>query len=187
MRTVYWSAGETVYKTLLAIKEAERTNSILVDFKEFVPSIHKYLGLEYLPKAGILELIRRSKTEIEPYLSLWKKIKVFTGFNIEDSVKFKVEDMMKIIEMLSIEDTVYDVNGGVFFSSTYAALKNADRIYVVMEPLELSYYTTSEYIKFVTEQWDIPVDIMTGIIVGKGDTDAAAALTGLKKVVKERI
>lgn len=187
MRTVYWSAGETVYKTLLAIREAEKTNSILVDFKEFVPNIHKYLGIEYVPKAGILELIKRGRTEIESYLAVRKKIKVFTGFNIEDSIKFKVEDMMKIIEMLSTEDTVYDVNGGVFFSSTYAALKNADRIYVVMEPFELSYYTTSEYIKFLTGQWDIPLDIMTGIIVGKGDAEAAAAVTGLKKVVKERI
>lgn len=186
MRTVYWSAGETVYKTLLAIREAEKTDSILVDFKEFFPNIHKYYGMNYVPKKELLEFIKRGKTDIEPFLSVRKKIKLFTGFNIEDSLKFNTEDMMKIIEMLG-PDAVFDTNGGIFFSSTYAALKNADRIYVVMEPLELSYYTTSEYIRFLTQQWDIPVDIMIGVIIGRGDAEAAAAVTGLKKVVKERM
>ncbi|SDF15659.1 septum site-determining protein MinD [Thermoanaerobacter thermohydrosulfuricus] len=186
MRTVYWSAGETAYKTLLAIKEAEKTNSILVDFKEFFPSIHKYFGIDYVPKTELLEFIKRGKTDIELFLSVRKKVRLFTGFNIEDSLKFNTEDMMKIIEMLG-PDAVFDTNGGIFFSSTYAALKNADKIYVVMEPFELSYYTTSEYIRFLIQQWDIPADIMIGVVIGKGDVDAAAAVTGLKRVIRERI
>lgn len=190
-KIVYWSAAELTLKTLLAIKHAEKEKSkvILVDFKEFIPDIYKYFSIPYKPKSELIRLYETGKNDIENFIDVKNGLHIFTGFDEYESLKFTHEHMKYIIESLNYEfaTAIFDVNGGITYSNTFAALKSADEINVVMEPNNLSYYITAVTVNFIVRNWSINKDKMIGIITKKGDIETAKAITELKNIKVERI
>lgn len=69
-KIVYWSAAELTSKTELAIKRAEKEKgrTILIDFKEFIPDIYRYYGLEYKPKTELIAMYEGGQSDISQFL-----------------------------------------------------------------------------------------------------------------------
>lgn len=137
-----------------------KTNIVLADFKEVMPHIHKYFGIELSDKSDIYEAIedkRDVSAIIKHHLNKNQNTWILSGISMNDFSKFQEKHFSIVIKTLKDEFdyVLLDTNSGVFFSSTYTALKNSDVILCVTAPTIWSVEDTAEMIKFVCERWDI--------------------------------
>lgn len=162
----FWSAGGGMGKTTLAIAFAlalgrkNQNRIVLADFKEVTPHVHKYFGIDLREKSDIYEAIENMHEVIEAVKRhLYKKqgIWIFPGVGLEDFTKFEEKHFSAIIEMLKKEfdRVVIDTSPGIFFSSTYASLKNSDLIFTVLVPNRWSLEDTAMMIDFICNRWDV--------------------------------
>ncbi|ADL07186.1 ATPase involved in chromosome partitioning [Thermosediminibacter oceani DSM 16646] len=161
----FWSAGGNAGKTSLAIAFAlalrkHKTEVVLADFKEVTPHIHKYFGIDFREKSDIYEAIENGQEVVEVVKRhLYKKqsIWIFPGVGLEDFAKFEVKHFSAIIEVLKKEfdHIVIDTSPGIFFSSTYASLKNSDLVYAVLLSNRWSLEDTAMMIDFIYSRWNV--------------------------------
>lgn len=179
----FWSAGGGMGKTTLAIAFAlalgrkNQDRIVLADFKEVTPHVHKYFGLDLREKSDIYEAIENMH-EIEAVKRhLYKKqgIWIFPGMGLEDFTKFEEKHFSAIIEVLKKEfdRVVIDTSPGIFFSSTYASLKNSDLIFAVLVPNRWSLEDTAMMIHFICNRWDVEKNRFKALLnmAGHGEID----------------
>lgn len=137
-----------------------KTEVVLADFKEVTPHIHKYFGLDLREKSKIYEAIENGQDVVEAIRQHLKKrqgIWIFPGVGLEDFTKFEEKHFSTIIEVLKKEfdQVVIDTSSGIFFSSTYASLKNSDLIFAVLVPNRWGLEDTALMIDFICNRWDV--------------------------------
>ncbi|ADL67855.1 hypothetical protein Tthe_0280 [Thermoanaerobacterium thermosaccharolyticum DSM 571] len=140
-----------------------KTNIVLADFKEVMPHIHKYFGVELSDKSDIYEAVedkRDVSAIIKHHLNKKQNTWILSGISMNDFSKFREKHFSVMIKALKDEFdyVLLDTNSGVFFSSTYTALKNSDVILCVTAPTIWSVEDTTEMIKFVCGRWCIDKD-----------------------------
>ncbi|WP_227766304.1 AAA family ATPase [Zhaonella formicivorans] len=165
--SAWWSAQGRAGKTSLAVMQAvwlARTypeKVALLDFKEVTPHVHKFLKLE--TTAGIECLYeafeQNSLTAVKVLEHMQKKYGVYflTGVGLKSFYKFTEKYFGKVLELLKTEFDyiVVDLNDGLFFSSTAAALQLAEEINVVLLPHMYLLEDTRDMVNFLKDKWDI--------------------------------
>jgi len=161
----FWSAsggtGTTTLATAFALTlRRHKTEVVLADFKEVTPHVHKYFGIDLREKSNIYEAIEKGQDVVEAIRQHLKKrqgIWIFPGVGLEDFTKFEEKHFSIIIEVLKKEfdHVVIDTSPGIFFSSTYASLKNSDLIYAVLVPTRWGLGDTALMINFISDRWNV--------------------------------
>jgi len=183
----FWSAGGGTGKTILAAEFAlalkkYKKDIVLADFKEVIPHIHKYFGLELCDKSNIYETLENGSSTAETVKEQLQKkhgIWILSGFGMNDFTKFKEKHFSAVLEVLKNEFkyVVVDTSAGIFFSSTYAALKNSDVIFAVTAPTVWNIEDTVQMIDFVSNRWGVEKEKFKVILnaVSKGEVDTSTA------------
>jgi septum site-determining protein MinD len=161
----FWSAGGGTGKTTLSAAFAtalkgNKNEVALADFKEVTPHIHKLFEMELTDKSVIYEKIENGVEAAESVKKSLKKrrgIWVFTGIGLDDFLKFQASHFEYILKVLNeeFEYVVVDTGAGIFFSSTYAALKNSGLIFAVLAPNRWCLEDTAVMMDFVCSRWNI--------------------------------
>ncbi|WKV09454.1 AAA family ATPase [Thermoanaerobacterium sp. CMT5567-10] len=190
----FWSANGSTGKTTLAIAFATavkkyKTNIVLADFKEVMPHIHKYFGIELSDKSDIYEAVEDKRDVfaiIKHHLNKKQNTWILSGISINDFSKFQEKHFSIMLETLKKEFdyVLLDTNAGVFFSSTYTALKNSDVILCVTAPTIWSIEDTAEMIEFVCERWGIDKNkfkiILNASVKSEVDINTAEKIIGVE-------
>ncbi|MEQ6362811.1 AAA family ATPase [Thermoanaerobacter thermohydrosulfuricus] len=183
----FWSAGGSTGKTTLAAAftlalKKYKKDIVLADFKEVTPHIHRYFGLKLSDKSNIYEAVENGSSTAEAvkeHLQKKQGIWILSGFGINDFAKFEEKHFSAVLEVLKneFEYVVVDTNGGIFFSSTYTALKNSDVIFAVTAPTVWSIEDTAQMIDFVSNRWGIGKEKFKAVLnaVGKEEVDTFTA------------
>lgn len=183
----FWSAGGSTGKTTLATAFAfalkkYKKDIVLADFKEVTPHVHKYFGIELSDKSNIYEAVENGKSTAEAvneHLQKKHGIWILSGFGINDFTKFEGKHFSAVLEVLKneFEHVVIDTSAGIFFSSTYTALKNSDVIFAVAAPSVWSIEDTAQMIDFVSNRWGVEKEKFKAILnaVGKEEVDTSTA------------
>lgn len=183
----FWSAGGSTGKTTLAAAftlalKKYKKDIVLADFKEVTPHVHKYFGIELCDKSNIYEAVENGESTAEAvneHLQKKHGIWILSGFGINDFAKFEEKHFSAVLEVLKNEfgHVVVDTNGGIFFSSTYTALKNSDVIFAVAAPTIWSIEDTAQMINFVSNRWGIGKEKFKAILnaVSKEEVDTSTA------------
>nr|WP_246110708.1 ParA family protein [Thermosediminibacter litoriperuensis] len=161
----------------LALRK-HKTEVVLADFKEVTPHVHKYFGIDLREKSDIYEAMENRQEVIEVVKRhLYKKqgIWIFPGVGLEDFTKFEEKHFSAIIEVLKKEfdHVVIDTSPGIFFSSTYASLKNSDLIYAVLLSNRWSLEDTAMMIDFICNRWNVRKNRFKALLnmAGHGEID----------------
>lgn len=166
----WWSACGGEGKTTLAVSQAyqiAKANSekvALLDFCEVIPSCYWALNMPFEDVMPIYDVIEKDSLEesiLEKNMVECKlhNFKLFTGVNLERFELFQYKHFEEIIKALkSYSYIIIDTNAGIFFSGTLAALKNADKINIVVEPTYRSLNYTVNTVDFIEKRWGIPKD-----------------------------
>lgn len=169
---VWWSAGGGVGKTTMAIMQAAALarqfpgQVALVDFKEATPHIHRYLGLEpknLMPLFDAIEKKTLSFALLQSFMQVKHGILVLTGVGLKEFTAFTEKHFETILNILKtgFKHIVVDVNGGIFFSSTFAAVSLADFINVVNLPQMACLQDTKEITDFLQSNWGVATEKFT--------------------------
>ncbi|MGB9846903.1 MAG: MinD/ParA family ATP-binding protein [Desulfotomaculales bacterium] len=161
----FWSAGGGTGTTTLAISYAlslkkHKTNVALADFKEVTPHVHKYFGIDVQDKSDVYEAVENGRGVYEAakrHLDKRQGIWIFTGVGLDNFAKFEERHFSAVIEVLEEEfdHVVIDTTPGIFFSSTYAALKKSGLIYAVLAPDRWRLEDTAVMMEFICKRWDV--------------------------------
>lgn len=153
----------------------------MADFKEVTPHVHKYFGIDLREKSNIYEAIENGQDVVEAIRQHLKKrqgICIFPGVGLEDFTKFEEKHFSTIIEVLKKEfdQVVIDTSPGIFFSSTYASLKNSDLIYAVLLSNRWSLEDTAMMIDFICNRWNVRKNRFKALLnmAGHGEIDRHA-------------
>ncbi|WP_206155491.1 ParA family protein [Caldanaerobacter subterraneus] len=183
----FWSAGGGTGKTTLASAFAlslkkYKKEIVLADFKEVTPHIHRHFGIELSDKSNIYEAVENGNNTanvVNEHLQKKQGIWILTGFGINDFTKFEEKHFSAVLEVLKneFEYVVIDTSAGIFFSSTYAALKNSDVIFAVAAPTIWSIEDTAQMIDFVSNRWSVGKERFKVLLnpVSKEEVDASTA------------
>jgi len=183
----FWSAGGSTGKTTLASAFAlalkkYKKNIVLADFKEVTPHIHRHFGIELSDKSNIYEAVENGNNTadaVNEHLQKKHGIWILAGFGINVFAKFEEKHFSAVLEVLKngFEHVVVDTNGGIFFSSTYTALKNSDVIFAVTVPTIWSIEDTAQMIDFVSNRWGVEKEKFKAILnaVSKEEVDTSTA------------
>lgn len=183
----FWSARGSTGKTTLALAFATvlkkyKAETILVDFKEVTPHIHRHFGIELSDKSNIYEAVENghNATEaVKEHLQKKHGIWILSGFGINDFTKFEEKHFSTVLEVLKneFEQVVVDTNAGIFFSSTYTALKNSDIIFAVTAPTIWSIEDTAQMIDFASNRWGVGKERFKVVLnaVSKEEVDTSTA------------
>lgn len=169
----WWSASGGEGKTTLAVAQAyllareTKEKVALLDFSEVTPHCSWYLGLEPYDPMQLYDAIEKGELGVETLeesMVMHPKIpnlRVFTGVPFGRHENFKIEHYTAIIDALTTYPyVVIDTNPSVFFASSYAALRKASVVNVVVEPLYRALYDAREMIDFIVKTWKIPREIL---------------------------
>nr|PZN02288.1 MAG: cobyrinic acid a,c-diamide synthase [Bacillota bacterium] len=164
----FWSAGGNTGKTTLAIAFAlalrkHKTEVVLADFKEVTPHVHKYFGIDAQDKSDVYEAVENGRgvyEAVKRHLDKRQGIWIFTGVGLDDFAKFEERHFSAVIEVLAKEfdHVVIDATPGIFFSSTYAALKKSELIYAVLVPDRWRLEDTAVMMEFICKRWNVGKD-----------------------------
>ncbi|MBE3592213.1 MAG: AAA family ATPase [Thermoanaerobacter sp.] len=183
----FWSAGGGTGKTTLAAAFAlalkkYKKDIVLADFKEVTPHVHKYFGIELRDKSNIYEAVENGSSiaeAVNEHLQKKQGIWILSGFGMNDFAKFEEKHFSAVLEVLKneFEHVVIDTSAGIFFSSTYTALKNSDVIFAVAAPSVWSIEDTAQMIDFVSNRWGVEKERFKAILnaVDKEEIDASTA------------
>lgn len=183
----FWSAGGSTGKTTLASAFAlalkkYKKDIVLVDFKEVTPHIHRYFGIELRDKSNIYEAVENGSSiaeAVNEHLQKKQGIWILSGFGMNNFAKFEEKHFFAVLEVLKneFEHVAVDTNAGVFFSSTYTALKESNVIFAVTAPTVWSIEDTAQMIEFVSNRWGIGKEKFKAILnaVGKEEIDTSTA------------
>ncbi|WP_278428708.1 AAA family ATPase [Caldanaerobacter subterraneus] len=183
----FWSAGGSTGKTTLAAAftlalKKYKKDIVLADFKEVTPHVHKYFGIELSDKSNIYEAIENghNATEaVKEHLQKKQGIWILSGFGMNDFAKFEEKHFSAVLEVVKneFEHVVVDTSAGVFFSSTYTALKNSDVIFAVAAPTIWSIEDTAQMINFVSNRRGVEKEKFKAILnaVSKEEVDTSTA------------
>lgn len=82
---------------------------------------------------------------------------ILPGVFLSDFEQYTPEHFIEIIKLAKqmFKEVVIDVNAGMFFSSTYAALTESDEIRVVLEPSIYSIEDTIYACDFIVNSWGV--------------------------------
>lgn len=183
----FWSAGGSTGKTTLAAAlslalKKYKKDIVLADFKEVTPHIHRHFGIELSDKSNIYEAVENGHNATEAVKEhLQKKygIWILSGFGINDFAKFEEKHFSTLLEVMKneFEYVVVDTSAGIFFSSTYTALKNSDVIFAVTAPTIWSIEDTAQMINFVSNRWGVEKEKFKAVLnaVSKEEVDTSTA------------
>ncbi|ADH59848.1 Cobyrinic acid ac-diamide synthase [Thermoanaerobacter mathranii subsp. mathranii str. A3] len=183
----FWSARGSTGKTTLAAAFAlalkkYKKDIVVADFKEVTPHVHKYFGIELRDKSNIYEAVENGSSiadAVNEHLQKKQGIWILTGFGINDFTKFEEKHFSAVLEVLKneFEYVVIDTSAGIFFSSTYTALKNSDVIFAVTAPTVWNIEDTAQMIDFVSNRWGVEKEKFKAILnaVGKEEIDTSTA------------
>lgn len=181
----FWSAGGGVGKTTLAAAWAlalkEKGRVVLADLKEVTPHVHRYFGIELQNMNDIYDAVETGTggdigAAVKKHLQKRRGIWILPGFGLNDFHKFDEKHFSAVLGFLAEEfdNVVVDTASGIFFASTYAALKCADEVRVVLTPGRWMLEDSAAMIDFVCSRWGIERSRMMAVLnmVGsRGDLD----------------
>ncbi|EIV99954.1 AAA family ATPase [Thermoanaerobacter siderophilus] len=183
----FWSARGSTGKTTLAAAFAlalkkYKKDIVVADFKEVIPHVHKYFGIELRDKSNIYEAVENGSSiaeAVNEHLQKKQGIWILSGFGMNDFTKFEEKHFSAVLEVLKneFEHVVIDTSAGIFFSSTYAALKNSNVIFAVAAPTIWSIEDTAQMIDFVSNRWSVGKERFKVLLnaVSKEEVDASTA------------
>ncbi|EGD51599.1 Cobyrinic acid ac-diamide synthase [Thermoanaerobacter ethanolicus JW 200] len=183
----FWSAGGGTGKTTLASAFAlslkkYKKEIVLADFKEVTPHIHRHFGIELSDKSNIYETVENGNNTadaVNEHLQKKQGIWILTGFGINDFTKFEEKHFSAVLEVLKneFEYVVIDTSAGIFFSSTYTALKNSDVIFAVTAPTVWNIEDTAQMIDFVSNRWGVEKEKFKAVLnaVSREEVDTFTA------------
>ncbi|MCG1012979.1 hypothetical protein JT739_10290 [Tepidanaerobacter sp. GT38] len=200
--TVWWSAGGGVGKTTLAsayasylTKQNEPDSVALLDFNEVFPRIHKVFRTEHLSLSPVYDAIEKKEVTVDVLKRVMDKkqgIWIMPGVFLSDFEQYGPEHFIEIIKLARqvYKEIVVDVNAGMFFSTTYAALNEGDEIRVVLEPSLYSLEDTVFACDFVVNSWGVDRSKIKAVVNkydnSDFDSEAARRILGVEAdVIKE--
>ena len=186
--TTWWSAGGGVGKTTLAsayavhlAKKNKDDDVALLDFNEVFPRIHKVFKAEHLSLSPVYDAIEKKEVSINVLKSVMDKkqgVWIMPGVFLSDFEQYGPDHYVEIIKLAKqmFKEVVIDVNAGMFFSTTYAALIESDEIRVVLEPSLYSLEDTIFACDFIVNSWGIDRNKIKTIVnkYDNGDIDSDA-------------
>ncbi|KUK11522.1 MAG: Cobyrinic acid ac-diamide synthase [Clostridia bacterium 41_269] len=190
-----WSAGGGVGKTAVAIALAENLKknrkTVLADFKEITPHVHRHFNLPLTDKSDIYEAVLNDQNleeVMEKHLHRKNGLWIMTGFGLDSFMEFEARHFSAVLDFLrkEFDYVVVDTYGGIFLSSVYSALKHSDVIFAVSTQEAVNIEDTAEMIGFVSSRWVIDKNKFK-VIINEMLDKKSAELEFIQKALENEI
>lgn len=194
--TAFWSVEGGVGKTTLAsayavhLAKSNPDKVVLLDFNEVFPRVHKAFNAKLVSLNPIYDALEKGELSADVLSSILQKrqgVWIFAGVSLSEFEQFKPEHFIKIISVARqmFPKIVIDVNSGLFFSATYAALKESDEIMMLVEPSTYSLEDAVLARDFIVNSWGVEGKI--NAVLNKKDNDdidfeAVERILGMKAI-----
>jgi len=169
--------GKTTLAAAWALALKEKGRVVLADLKEVTPHIHRYFGVELRNMNDVYNAVETGGdigAAVKKHLQKRRGIRILPGFGLKDFHRFNEKHFSAVLGFLreEFDCVVVDTAPGIFFASTYAALKCADEIRVVLTPGRWMLEDSAAMIDFVCGRWGIERSRMAAVLNMVGAADA---------------
>lgn len=194
--TTFWSVRGGSGSTLLSVCYALELSKhfpdevILVDLSEALPHIHHLFDLSLQQDTtklrGMLEKESFSASVMDNHLYKRRGLNIMLPCaDIYEFTKFNTEHYSALLKVLAgrFKHVIADTNAGIYFSSTYASLKNADTINIIIRSDRHSLMSAKTVLEFITSSWQIPPDRLRAVVnctvEGSPDAELVSRVLGI--------
>jgi septum site-determining protein MinD len=194
--TTFWSVRGGSGSTLLSVYYALELSKhfpdevILVDLSEALPHIHHLFDLSLQQDTtklrGMLEKESFSASVMDNHLYKRRGLNIMLPCaDIYEFTKFNTEHYSALLKILAgrFRYVIADTNAGIYFSSTYASLKNADTINIIIRSDRHSLMSAKTVLEFITSSWQIPPDRLRAVVnctvEGSPDAELVSRVLGI--------
>lgn len=171
---VFWSAnggeGKTTIVSALANKLAATTPVVVADFKEITPHLHNVFGVTPTPKQQLAQYIATGDLNWPTLKTFLHRLKnnlwLLTGFGIQEFHLMSVSSFQTILQVLRTQFpcVLVEVNSGVAFASTVAALGMADKVFMPLLPTVQSLNDTVDLLSFAERNWALDITKVSAVL-----------------------